>query len=364
MKTSELLNILNQHVPFSSAESWDNVGLLIGDNHQEVTGILTALDCTMEVVNEAIEKNINTIVAHHPLIFKGVKNINEQGYGAIIRRLIQHNIQLIALHTNLDVYRYGVNAMLSKKIGLTQTEILEPQHTEYFKVQVFIPEENVETFKNKMNDEGFASEGDYEYCFFSTKGAGQFKPVENAQPHIGKLDQIETVEEVKVEFMIQSHERAKAEYSIKALHPYETPVYDFIPLTKTLERGLGMIGQLPQQTTLKSLAIAIKEQLNIPSVRFTGHPDATVSKAAIIGGSGIGYEKFAHQKGADVFITGDIKHHDALDAETEGYHLIDINHYSEYVMKDGLKSLLNEWINNDALIIEASTINTDPFNYV
>lgn len=364
MKTSELLNILNRHVPFSSAESWDNVGLLIGDNQQEITGILTALDCTMEVVNEAIEKNINTIVAHHPLIFKGVKNINEQGYGAIIRRLIQHNIQLIALHTNLDVYRYGVNAMLSQQIGLANTEILEPQQTNYFKVQVFIPEEDVETFKDKMNEEGFASEGDYEYCFFSTKGAGQFKPVANAQPHIGELDQIETVEEVKVEFMIQNHERTKAEYYINALHPYETPVYDFIPLTKTLERGLGMIGELPEQTTLKSLAISIKEQLNIPSVRFTGNPNALVSKAAIIGGSGIGYEKFAHQKGADVFITGDIKHHDALDAETEDYNLIDINHYSEYVMKDGLKSLLKEWISNNELTIEASTLNTDPFNYV
>ncbi|MDY5060763.1 Nif3-like dinuclear metal center hexameric protein [Staphylococcus simulans] len=364
MKTSELLNILNRHVPFSSAESWDNVGLLIGDNQQEITGILTALDCTMEVVNEAIEKNINTIIAHHPLIFKGVKNINEQGYGAIIRRLIQHNIQLIALHTNLDVYRYGVNAMLSQQIGLENIEILEPQQTNYFKVQVFIPEEDVETFKDKMNEEGFASEGDYEYCFFSTKGAGQFKPVANAQPHIGELDQIETVEEVKVEFMIQNHERTKAEYYINALHPYETPVYDFIPLTKTLEHGLGMIGELPEQTTLKSLAISIKEQLNIPSVRFTGNPNALVSKAAIIGGSGIGYEKFAHHKGADVFITGDIKHHDALDAETEGYNLIDINHYSEYVMKDGLKSLLKEWISNDELTIEASTLNTDPFNYV
>lgn len=364
MKTSELLKILNQHVPFSSAESWDNVGLLIGDNQQEISGILTALDCTMAVVDEAIENNINTIVAHHPLIFKGVKQITEQGYGAIIRRLIQHNIQLIALHTNLDVYRYGVNAMLSQKIGITNTEILEPQQTSYFKVQVFIPEADVEVFKDKMNQEGFASEGDYEYCFFSTKGDGQFKPVENAQPHIGTLNQIETVEEVKVEFMIQNHERAKAEYYINTLHPYETPVYDFIPLTKTLERGLGMIGQLPEQTTLKSLAIAVKEQLNIPSVRFTGNPNALVSKAAIIGGSGIGYEQLAHQKGADVFITGDIKHHDALDAETEGYNLIDINHYSEYVMKDGLKSLLKEWINNDKLTIKASTLNTDPFNYI
>lgn len=364
MKTSELLSIINQHVPFASAESWDNVGLLIGDTNQEVNGILTTLDCTFDVVDEAIEKNINTIIAHHPLIFKGVKNINEGGYGTIIRRLIQNNIQLIALHTNLDVYQYGVNAMLSKRIGIKNAEILEPQTESYYKVQVFIPEENVVEFKDQMNDQGFASEGDYEYCFFSTTGDGQFKPVDGANPHIGQLNEIETVEEVKVEFMIQNNERAKAEHFINALHPYETPVYDFIPLTKSLNRGLGMIGDLPEQTTLKALASAIKTQLDIPSVRFTGNPNALISKAAVIGGSGIGYEQYAHQKGADVFITGDIKHHDALDAEIDGYHLIDINHYSEYVMRDGLKALLEQWLEGKVDNIEASHLNTDPFNYV
>lgn len=364
MKTSELLNIINQHVPFSSAENWDNVGLLIGDEDQEITGILTALDCTAEIVDEAIEKNINTIIAHHPLIFKGVTNINEGGYGTIIRRLISHNIQLIALHTNLDVYKKGVNAMLAQSLDVIDTEILEPQSENYFKVQVFIPEENASEFKQKMSEAGFASEGNYKYCFFSSKGNGQFKPTEQANPYIGKRNEIETVTEVKIEFMIKSHQREKAEKYIQSLHPYETPVYDFLPLTKRLDRGLGIIGKLSQQMTLKEFALKAKKNLNIPSVRFTGNPNTLVKNVAIIGGSGIGYEEYAKSKGADVFVTGDIKHHDALDAEIENINLLDINHYSEYVMKKGLKHLLEEWLEQPSFKINASKINTDPFNYL
>ncbi|UTB80601.1 Nif3-like dinuclear metal center hexameric protein [Staphylococcus carnosus] len=364
MITSELLNIINRHVPFSSAEDWDNVDLLIGDKNKDITGILTALDCTAEVVDEAIEKNINTIIAHHPLIFKGVQNINEGGYGTIIRRLIKHDIQLIALHTNLDVYEHGVNAMLAKALDVLNTEILEPQFENYYKVQVFIPEKNASEFKQKMSDAGFASEGNYKYCFFSSKGNGQFKPTGNANPHIGKINEVETVNEVKIEFMIQNQQREKAEKYIQSLHPYETPVYDFIPLTKKLNRGLGVIGELDNQITLKEFALKAKENLNVPSVRFTGNPNALVKKVAIIGGSGIGYEEYAKSKGSDVFVTGDIKHHDALDAEIENINLLDINHYSEYVMKKGLKKLLEEWLEQPKFQILASKINTDPFNYL
>ncbi|GEP84716.1 NIF3 protein [Staphylococcus piscifermentans] len=364
MKTSELLNIINQHVPFSSAKEWDNVGLLIGDKEKEVTGILTTLDCTAEIVDEAINNNVNTIIAHHPLIFKGISNVNEGGYGTIIRRIIQHDIQLIALHTNLDVYQHGVNAMLAQTLGVNNTAILEPQFTNYYKVQVFIPKENAVDFKEKMSQAGFASEGNYEHCFFSTAGEGQFKPVGEANPHIGSLNEIESVSEIKIEFMIQNHQRHQAEYYINELHPYETPVYDFIPLTKQLDRGLGVIGSLKNQVTLKEFALKAKEALNLPSVRFTGNPNSLINTVAIIGGSGIGFEKDAINKGADVFVTGDIKHHDALDAKTDNINLVDINHYSEYVMKEGLKHLLQEWLNQPAFKIIASDLNTDPFSYV
>ncbi|WP_208458497.1 Nif3-like dinuclear metal center hexameric protein [Burkholderia vietnamiensis] len=152
MKINELMVMLDEHVPFNTAESWDNVGLLIGDESQEVTGILTALDCTLEIVEQAIEENINTIISHHPLIFKGVQSITNQGYGEIIRLLIQNNINLIAMHTNLDVNPRGVNAMLASKIGLKNTSLINKEPERYFKVQTFIPESHVETFKQQLNN--------------------------------------------------------------------------------------------------------------------------------------------------------------------------------------------------------------------
>ncbi|AVQ33069.1 Nif3-like dinuclear metal center hexameric protein [Staphylococcus muscae] len=366
MKLDELLKVLNKHVPFNSAESWDNVGLLIGDRSSEVTGIMTALDCTIDVVNEAIDKGCNTIVAHHPLIFKGMRTIlADDGYGQIVYKLIQNNINLIAMHTNLDVHPNGVNTMLADRIALNNCEILLPQTETYYKVQVYIPEENADVFKLRLSEHGLAKEGNYEHAFFNTFGQGQFKPVGEAQPHIGKVGEIETVKEVKVEFMITADQRVLTQQLIHTHHPYETPVYDFIPLDKEIERGLGMIGELAKPMPVESFVTHVKQQLNMPSVRYIGDVNKQIQTVAIIGGSGIGYELTAAKQGADIFLTGDIKHHDALDAKLAGISLLDINHYSEYVMKEGLVNLLNEWLATQFNgVIVASESHTDPYRYM
>ncbi|WP_040030034.1 Nif3-like dinuclear metal center hexameric protein [Staphylococcus cohnii] len=367
MKVKTLLQIINQHVPFKTAESWDNVGLLIGDESAEISGVLTALDCTNEVVDEAINHDFNTIICHHPLIFKGVKNIiHQDGYGAILRKLIKNDMNLIALHTNLDVYPKGVNAMLAEKLQLKNQQILNPEILKYYKVQVFIPEANLKSFKDALSDAGLAEEGNYKYCFFESPGNGQFKPTVNAQPHIGTLDKIEEVNEFKLEFMIDENQKYLAEQLIKTNHPYETPVFDFIEMEKEANYGLGMIGDLESEMDAPTFVKHVKTQLEMPSVRFIGNLKQTIKKVAIIGGSGIGFEYQADQQGADIFITGDIKHHEALDARIAGINLLDINHYSEYVMKDGLCDLLINWIRRDDITFEikASKLNTDPFNYL
>lgn len=366
MKIADLMTLLDKHVPFETAESWDNVGLLIGDSDAEVTGILTALDCTLEVVNESIDKGYNTIISHHPLIFKGLTTLKAEGYGLIIRKLIQHDINLIAMHTNLDVNPNGVNVMLAKAIGLKHISVINNQQENYYKVQTYIPKESVRNFKNKLSENGLAQEGNYEYCFFESEGQGQFKPVDGANPTIGKINNIEYVDEIKVEFMISANQKLLTENLIKQHHPYETPVYDFIEMTKSSQFGLGVIAELENEMTIANFAAEVKLKLNIPSVRFVGRPNQKVKRIAMIGGSGIGYEYQAAQQGADIFVTGDIKHHDALDAKTQGVNLLDINHYSEYVMKEGLKVLLLKWLPtiNVDINVETSTINTDPFQYI
>lgn len=367
MNIENLLNIINKHVPFASAESWDNVGLLIGNKSATISGIMTALDCTEEVVDDALKNHFNTIICHHPLIFKGIKQITQDdGYGAILRKLIKHDINVIALHTNLDVYPKGVNAMLANKLKLNHQRILNPELRSYYKVQVFIPKENLIDFKNKLSEAGLAEEGDYQYCFFETPGNGQFKPIEGANPHIGELDQISSVEEYKLEFMIDYNQKQLAQQLIMQHHPYETPVFDFIELQKEADYGLGMLGELEETMNTMAFVNHVKTNLKMPSVRFTGNLDADIKTVAIIGGSGIGFEFDAINKGADIFVTGDIKHHDALDAKIAGMNLLDINHYSEYVMKEGLCELLVDWLNNETedFKIIASKLNTDPFNYL
>lgn len=366
MKISELMTVIDQHVPLATAEEWDNVGLIIGDESAEVNGILTALDCTKAIVEEAISAGVNTIICHHPLIFKGIKNITQNdGYGAIIRKLIQNDINVIALHTNLDVYPHGVNAMLADRLGLQQQQILDPEDTNYYKVYVYIPKDDVETFKQQLDQAGLARTGNYHYCFFEAEGQSQFKPVDDANPTIGQLNEIEYVNEVKLEFMIDKGERTKVQQLILQHHPYEEPVFDFIPVVQTANLGLGMIGELEHALDIETFIDHVKTQLDMPSVRFIGDLSAKIKTVALIGGAGIGNEYMAAAQGADIFLTGDIKHHEALDAKTAGINLLDINHYSEHVMREGLVELLKQWLSEADISfdIHASEQNTDPFNY-
>jgi len=193
-----------------------------------------------------VEKNINTIIAHHPLIFKGVQNITNDSYGPIIRKLIQNDIQLIALHTNLDVYDKGVSYMIGQKIGLTNMEILDKQNETYYKLQIFIPDENVEEMKKAFDNNQLAQTEEYSNVFFQSQGKGQFKPSENANPHIGTSNKTEIVYETKLELMIDGKDKALATRLLYEYHPYEEPVFDFIKMEKASSVGLGIIGELPQ----------------------------------------------------------------------------------------------------------------------
>lgn len=363
MIIQELLNVINKHVPFSSSESWDNVGLLIGTEDSEVTGILTTLDCTMEVVDEAIENDLNTIIAHHPLIFKGVKNITEKGYGPILKKLIQNDINLIALHTNLDVYPKGVSYMIGDQIGLKNMSVLDDKEESYFKVQIFIPDKDVELMKSAFNKHHLAQTGEYSEVFFQSQGKGQFKLSENANPHIGQSHKTETVYETKLELMIDGKDKSLAKQLIYENHPYEEPVFDFIEMKKTTRIGLGIVGELDKTQSINEFVEHYKEKLHIPAVRFIGNKEAKINRVAIVGGAGIEYAQLAQNKQADLFITGDVKHHEALDAKMDGINVLDINHYSEYVMREGLKSLLEEWT-NQSIEIKSSKINTDPYCYM
>lgn len=361
MQIRELLGKIDAEIPFSKAESWDNVGLLIGDMSSEVTGIPTTLDCTLEVVQEAVAKHCNTIIAHHPLIFSGIKRIENKGYGAVIHALIKNDIQLIAMHTNLDAYNRGVSAMIADKIGLTKQQILLPAEREMAKLQIFVPHEHAEPLKRALAEAGVGRIGDYSDCFFQLEGQGQFRPNESASPYIGTSNQLEVVDEIKLECVFEPHLQQQVEATIHTAHPYEEPAYDIYRFKVTDQFGTGIRGELERGMKAEEWLLHVKEQLGIQTLRIIGDSSKMISTVGIISGAGVSYMKEVAATGVDLFLTGDIKYHEAHDLLMTGLLTADIEHYSEQVMIAGLRDLLQSF---GCTQVEASEHATNPFKAI
>lgn len=361
MLIKELLTQINQEIPMHTAEDWDNVGLLIGDADAEVSGILTALDCTLEVVMEAKEKNINTIICHHPLIFSGVKSILHSGYGKVIRSLIKYDMHLIALHTNLDAHPKGVSAMIAERLGLSDIKILLPEQKKIQKLQIFVPTSYVDRLKTALAEAGAGKIGDYDHCFFSVKGTGEFRALENADPFVGNKGEIHQEEEIKIECVFESPLKSKVIEAIKSHHPYETPAFDILSFDVQADYGTGVKAVMNDPILLSEFAKIAKQKLNLDVIKQIGE-DKVVETIGIIGGAGMDYMKDVKRTGVDVFITGDIKYHEAHDIKMADIAALDITHYAEHVMKEGLKELLATFIDDIKIVV--SEIDTNPFKVI
>ncbi|GGB04698.1 Nif3-like dinuclear metal center hexameric protein [Macrococcus hajekii] len=362
MQINDLLRLINQHIPFNRAEDWDNVGLLIGDTESHVTGILTTLDCTLEVVEEAIEKECNTIIAHHPLIFSGIKTIHNHGYGKVMHALIKNDISLIAMHTNLDAHPKGVSAMIADCIGLINQQILLPYEREMNKLQVYVPAEHAAQLKCALAAAGAGQMGNYTECFYQTEGKGQFRPDDSADPYIGKSNQLEVVDELRLECVFEPKLKQNIEQALLSSHPYEEPAYDIYSFQVKDSFGTGIKGEVPQAVVLEKWLPEIKQHLGISSLRLIGDHKKEVKTVAIISGSGVSYKEQVQSQGVDLFLTGDIKYHDAHDLLMMNLTTADIEHYSEVVMVEGLRDLLTA-LNADLKVL-ASEQSSDPFTVI
>lgn len=356
MKVSKLLDVINEIAPFRYAEPWDNNGLLVGDKESDVTGIITTLDCHPDVIEEAIENNCNVIVAHHPLIFSKLSAVTEEGVGKIVRALIKHDINLIALHTPLDHQASGVSHMIAEHLGYTDTTVMLKQSEQYKKLRINVPKEDVEHVKSALSEAGVGTQGDYSECFFEYPVQGQFRPNEEANPHIGSSNELEIVEEYIVE-AIFPHELTRVVIdTIHAAHPYEEPAYDIYTLEHEIDVGLGV--KVAVDTTLDALVNKLNE-VSSGVVNVVRGNDKPVKSVGIIGGAGASYIDDAFRTGIDVLITGDVKYHEAYDAKLDDRNIIDAGHFLEVVMIEGLAKQLKEKI-TDVNIVE-STVNTNPF---
>lgn len=363
MKVKDITKSLEQWAPLNYQESYDNSGLIIGDSDQEVKGVLITLDVTEKVLEEARKYECNLVIAHHPLIFKGLKKINSRHWvDRCITFAIKNEIAVYAIHTNLDNVHTGVNRKISDKLRLIKTKVLAPKSGTLSKLVTFVPEENTKDILHAMYDAGGGNIGNYDHCSFRVTGKGTFRPNEKTHPHIGEANKDEIVEENRVEIIFPGERSGNVLNALRKAHPYEEVAYYLSSLDNiNQEIGAGMIGELEKEMEVKSFLEYLKEKMELNTVRHTSLHKERVKKIALCGGSGSFLLGSAMNQNADVFITGDFKYHDFFEADNKIL-IADIGHYeSEVFTKDLIYDELNKKFANIALRL--SEVNTNPVHY-
>ncbi len=364
----ELVGVFERFAPKYLAMEGDKIGLQIGRLNKPVHKVMIALDVLEEVVDEAIEKSVDLIIAHHPLIYRPLKNITTDSLpGRIIEKLIKHDIAVYAAHTNLDVAKGGVNDLLATALELTEAEVLVPTHeVKLKKLVVYVPVEDSLKVKESIGDAGAGAIGNYSHCLFSVTGTGQFLPSEDSHPYIGESGQLEQVEEERIETIFPDYLEKSVLQAMLKVHPYEEVAYDIYPLENKGETlGLGRIGRV-EEMTLAEFANKVKKALDVPTVRVVGDLNSKVRKVAVLGGDGNKYIPAAKFKGADVYVTGDLYYHVAHDAMMMGLNVIDPGHNVEKIMKKGLAYSLTKICSEKGYEVEIfpSEESTEPFQFV
>jgi len=336
VKCQTIASMMEELAPKKLAESWDNVGLLVGDGSSKVKKVLVCLDATEWVIDEAIEKGVDMIVAHHPMIFGSLKRVTaDTVLGRKIIKLISKGISLYSAHTNYDIAKDGLNDLFAKYIGFKNFELLETTYTEkLYKIIVYIPKGHEEKIFDALMNAGAGQIGNYSRCSFRTEGLGTFLPQEGTHPFIGQEGKLETVNETKLGTIVPQSLLNKTIKALIKAHPYEEPAYDIMPLeNEGSSLGIGRIGQLEQETTLSFFANHIKKALCAEKVKIAGDPNKLIKKVAMLNGAGNKYVNKARFAGADVLITGDMQYHEMLDAVEMGMSIIDVGHFtSEKIM--------------------------------
>jgi dinuclear metal center YbgI/SA1388 family protein len=364
MLISELIHFFNKMAPFGSQEGYDNSGLIVGNLAWEVNGCLICLDSTEEIIDEAISLGVNTIVAHHPILFRGVKSLTGKNYvERTIIKAIKNDIAIIAIHTNLDNYRFGVNRKIGEVLGLNNLKILAPVAGKLNKLIVFVPQSHLQSVSDAMFKAGAGHIGDYAECSFQQKGVGTFKPLDGTSPFSGTIGKRSEDEEVKLETICSVHNINQVIQAMKMAHPYEEVAYDCYTLTnENQHEGAGMIGELPEPMETVAFLNKIKEDFKCGCVKHTEIFKRTVQRIAFCGGSGSFLLSKAIQHKADIFITGDFKYHEFFDADKQII-IADIGHYeSEQFTKDLIHDVLKKNFTN--FVVYLSKTNTNPVNYL
>jgi len=363
MKIRDIIYELEQFAPLTLQESYDNVGLLIGNASDDCSGALITLDVTEDVLEEAISKKINLIISHHPLIFGGLKKITgNTATERITMKAIKNDIAVYAIHTNLDNIIDGVNAMICEKIGLKQLSPLVPGQKQLRKLITYCPVDHAEIVRNAIFEAGAGHIGNYDSCSFNSEGVGTFKAGAGTNPFVGKIDELHRESEIRIESIFPFFLENKIIHALLTSHPYEEVAYDIYSLeNKNQQTGAGMKGILENPLPKMTFLQLLKEQFRTGSIRYSDFKDKPIKSVAVCGGAGSFLIHKALSAGVDAFITGDIKYHDFFIPEGRIL-LADIGHYeSEQYTKELLFNQITKIFPTFAVRI--SELNTNSVHY-
>jgi dinuclear metal center YbgI/SA1388 family protein len=363
MQIKEIIAALEELAAPSLQEDYDNAGLIAGNSGWDCTGVIISLDATADVVQEAIDKKYNLIVAHHPIVFKGLKKINGKNYvEQTLIKAIKHDIAIYAIHTNLDNVIHGVSGKMADLLGLQNRSILAPRQGLLQKLTVFVPVSHRELLLAALFNAGAGEIGNYRECSFGTEGTGTYLPGEKANPYLGERGKRHQEQEARLEVIFPAWLQSRVLQEMKAAHPYEEVAYDLYPLLNSFRQtGSGILGELPEAVPETQLLEQLKDIFKIPVIKHTPLLGKPVKKIALCGGAGSFLTSTAIGAGAEMYITGDIKYHEFFDAENKLL-LADIGHYeSEQFTIDLLFDILREKFPNFAVL--KTGVNTNPVQY-
>lgn len=355
---------LEAYAPLRYQESYDNSGLLIGAPEATVTGVLLSIDCTEDVLKEAKEKGCNMVVAHHPLIFKGLKRLTGSNYvQRCVAYAIKNDIALYACHTNMDKVPNGVSFKLAEKLGLKNIRPLASEEEAVYKLVTFVPSSHTEAVADALFAAGAGCIGEYDECSYRSSGNGTFKANEGCNPFCGNVGERHTEPEDRLEVIVKACDKAKAIKALLGAHPYETPAFDlFEDKIGYKPVGLGCIGDLEQPEDETAFLTRVKELIGIGCIRHTPLKNKPIQKVALCGGAGHEFLSLAEANGADIYLTSDIKYHEFFDAENNTV-LADIGHFeSEQFTKEIFYDVIYE--KNSNFVIHKSEIKTNPIKYL
>ena len=363
MKIKEVIGFLENFAPAAYQESYDNAGLLTGDPDWNCSGVLISLDTTEAIVREAVSRNCNLIVCHHPVIFSGLKKITGRNYvERTVISAIRNEIAIFATHTNLDNIKEGVSGKMASRLGLVNGAPLLARPGTLRKISTFVPQDQLELVRDAIFSAGAGQIGQYSECSFSMEGSGTFRAGEAANPYVGRRGIRHSEKEIRLEAVLPAHLSEKVIAALRKAHPYEEPAFDLVDLAN-LHPGIGSgwIGELPESLDEREFLTRLKEAFHLELIRHTPLTGRPVKKVALCGGAGSFLISKALSAGSDFFITADVKYHEFFDADGRLV-VADIGHFeSEQFTIDLLFEILREKFLNFAVLKSAST--TNPVNY-